>query len=389
MITEASLPDDASRATLVGRVFDPAHGGPAIVHLRDDRLVDVTGSFPTMSDLLDADDPASAVAVAPATRTYPLDAVLEASLARDATRAHLLAPCDLQPIKACGVTFARSMIERVIEERAGGDLGRAAAIRERIGETVAGRLSELRPGSPEAAAVKRTLQDEGLWSQYLEVGIGPDAEVFTKAPVLSAVGFGAAIGVLRSSAWNNPEPEVVLAVDSRGRTRGATLGNDVNLRDIEGRSALLLGKAKDNNASCAIGPMLRLFDDRFGMDDVRGLELALIVTGAEDGYELHGASSMREISRDPEDLVAQAIGPNHQYPDGLMLFLGTLFAPTEDRNVPGQGFTHAPGDTVSIACSALGRLVNVVTHADAAPPWRFGIRAMMRSLAARGLLGAV
>ena len=387
MPASSPLPDDAARATLVGRVFDPAHGGPSVVHLRGDRLADVTRSFPTVADLLDADDPAAWVRAAPADAGYALDAVLDPSHARDPARPHLLAPCDLQAIKACGVTFARSMIERVIEERAGGDLGRAAAIRERIGDAVAGRLSDLRPGSPEATAVKRTLQDEGLWSQYLEVGIGPDAEVFTKAPVLSAVGYGSAVGVLRSSAWNNPEPEVVLAVDASGRVRGATLGNDVNLRDIEGRSALLLGKAKDNNASCAIGPFLRLFDEVFGMEDVRRAELALTVTGASDGYALRGASSMREISRDPDDLVGQAIGPNHQYPDGMMLFLGTLFAPTQDRHGPGQGFTHAEGDTVSIACGSLGRLVNVVTHADTAPPWQHGIRHLMRSLAARGLLG--
>ena len=386
--THSPLPEDRARATLVGRVFDPPSGGPAVVHLRGDGLADVSTSFPTMSDLLDADDPAAAVAAAPAARVWSLDAVLEASTSRGARRPHLLAPCDLQAIKACGVTFARSMIERVIEERASGDFSRAAAIRARIADAVGGRLADLRPGSPEAASVKRTLQDEGYWSQYLEVGIGPDAEVFTKAPVLSAVGHGAEIGILRASAWNNPEPEIVLAVDGSGKIRGATLGNDVNLRDIEGRSALLLGRAKDNNASCAIGPMLRLFDGGWGLDDVRELELELTVTGADDGYTLRGASNMREISRDPADLVAQAIGPNHQYPDGLMLFLGTLFAPTEDRGVPGQGFTHSPGDTVSIACGPLGTLRNVVTYADAAPPWEFGIRALMRNLAARGLLGA-
>ena len=382
------LPDDAMRATLVGRVFDPEHGGPSVVQLRGDVLVDVTATFPTVADLLDADDPAAALSSATAGRSYALDDVVDASLARDDRRPHLLAPADLQAIKACGVTFARSMIERVIEERAGGDFALAAAVRDRIGRVVAGRLSDLRPGSPEAEEAKRALQAEGLWSQYLEVGIGPDAEVFTKAPVLSSVGFGAEIGVLRASVWNNPEPEVVLAVDGRGRTRGATLGNDVNLRDIEGRSALLLGKAKDNNASCSIGPFIRLFDGGFTMDDVRALDLALTITGQSDGYVLRGASSMREISRDPELLVGQAIGPNHQYPDGMMLFLGTLFAPTEDRDVPGQGFTHKLGDTVEIVAARLGRLVNPVTYADAAPPWRFGIRALMRSLAARGLLGA-
>ena len=380
------LPADRSGATLVGRVWDPAAQGPAVVHLRDDALVDISRSFPTLADLLDASDPARAAADAPGGTPFPIAAVLEASARRDAGAAHLLAPCDLQAVKACGVTFARSMIERVIEERAGGDFAAAAGVRARISDAVGGRLSDLRPGSPEAAEVKRALQAEGLWSQYLEVGIGPDAEVFTKAPVLSSVGWGAEIGVLRQSAWNNPEPEVVLAVDPHGTIRGATLGNDVNLRDIEGRSALLLGKAKDNNASCAIGPLLRLFDDGFSLADVRQLELTLTVSGRDDGYVLRGASSMREISRDPADLVAQAMGRNHQYPDGIMLFLGTLFAPTEDRDTPGQGFTHKPGDTVVIANTQLGALSNVVTHADAAPPWMFGIRALMRNLAARGLL---
>ncbi len=388
MTRSSPLPDDRDRANLVGRVFDPACGGPAVVHLRGAALADISVSFPTMADLLDRDDPAAAASAAPATKHFPLDAVLAASAAQDTRHPHLLAPCDLQVIKACGVTFARSMIERVIEERAGGDFARAAAIRARIAEAVGTRLSDLRPGSPEADEVKRALQEEGLWSQYLEVGIGPDAEVFTKAPVLSAVGYGAQVGVLRGSAWNNPEPEVVLAVAPNGAVRGAALGNDVNLRDIEGRSALLLGKAKDNNASCAIGPFIRLFDDAFGIDDVRRMELALTVTGAADDYVLRGASSMGEISRDPEELVRQAMGPNHQYPDGIVLFLGTLFAPTEDRDVPGQGFTHKRGDTVEISSAALGSLVNVVANADEAPPWEFGIRALYRNLAARGLVGA-
>ena len=308
------LPADRARATLVGRVWDPEMQGPAIVHLRGDALIDISRSFATLADLLDHADPARAATDAEAGKSFPIAAVLEASARHDATAAHLLAPCDLQAIKACGVTFARSMIERVIEERAGGDFAAAAGVRARIADAVGGRLSDLRPGSAEAEEVKRALQAEGLWSQYLEVGIGPDAEVFTKAPVLSAVGWGAEIGVLRQSAWNNPEPEVVLAVDPRGTIRGATLGNDVNLRDIEGRSALLLGKAKDNNASCAIGPLIRLFDDGFTLADVRRLDLTLTVSGRDDDYVLQGASSMREISRDPADLVAQAMGPNHQLP---------------------------------------------------------------------------
>ncbi|TLU71839.1 fumarylacetoacetate hydrolase family protein [Lichenicoccus roseus] len=380
------LPRDFRHASLLGRLFDPSLGGPCLVQLRGDVLVDVTEAGPTVSDLLEHADPAARIAAVQAVRSYPLAEVIADSLARRADRPHLLAPCDLQAVKACGVTFARSMLERVIEERAKGDYREAAAIREKVSAAIGGALGEVKAGSTEAARVKQVLIEGGYWSQYLEVGIGPDAEVFTKAPVLSSVGFGAEIGVLRASSWNNPEPEVVLAVNSRGEVRGATLGNDVNLRDIEGRSALLLGKAKDNNASCAIGPFIRLFDAAFGIDDVRRLELELTVTGRDDGYALNGSSSMREISRDPLDLVSQSLGRHHQYPDGMVLFLGTLFAPTQDRDHPGQGFTHKQGDRVEIAAHTLGRLVNVVTYSDEAPIWDFGIGALMRNLATRGLL---
>ena len=382
------LPKDRERATLLGRVFDPAVGGPCLVHLRGDVLVDVTVAGPTVSALLEGADPVAALHAAPDGRSWPLAEVLDNSLARRHDQPHLLAPCDLQAVKACGVTFARSMVERVIEERARGDFRAAAAIREQIGNAVGGQLRDLKPGSPEAAHAKEVLMEAGYWSQYLEVGIGPDAEVFTKAPVMSSVGLGAEIGILRKSVWNNPEPEAVVVVNSRGDILGATLGNDVNLRDIEGRSALLLGKAKDNNASSTIGPFIRLFDATFGLDDVRTLELSLKVTGADDGYVLEGSSSMREISRDPTELVQHTIGRHHQYPDGFVLFLGTLFAPIQDRDQPGQGFTHKPGDRVEIAAAPLGTLVNTVTYAEEAEPWVFGIGALMRNLAARGLLAA-
>jgi fumarylacetoacetate (FAA) hydrolase family protein len=336
--------------------------------------------------LLEATDSVAVIKAVPADRSFAVDEVLADSLAWRQDRPYLLAPCDLQAVKACGVTFARSMLERVIEERARGDFRAAHAIRTQIGNAIGGQLRDLKPGSAEAAQAKAVLMEAGYWSQYLEVGIGPDAEVFTKAPVLSSVGLGAEIGILRKSVWNNPEPEAVLAVNSRGEIRGATLGNDVNLRDIEGRSALLLGKAKDNNASSAIGPFIRLFDDGFSLADVRNLEISLTVTGAEDGYVLNGSSSMREISRDPTELVQHAIGRHHQYPDGFMLFLGTLFAPIQDRDQPGQGFTHKTGDRVEIAAPQLGRLVNTVTYAEEAKPWVFGIGALMRNLAERDLL---
>ncbi|GAA0672925.1 fumarylacetoacetate hydrolase family protein [Sphingomonas insulae] len=298
----------------------------------------------------------------------------------------LLSPIDLQCVKAAGVTFAVSAMERVIEERARGDAGAAADVRTRVEERIGGSMRAVRPGSDEAMVLKQALIDEGLWSQYLEVAIGPDAEIFTKAPVLATVGWGADVGIRSDSTWNNPEPEIVLLVSPDGRVVGATLGNDVNLRDFEGRSALLLGKAKDNNASCSLGAFVRLFDETFTMDDVRQAEITLRIDGA-DGYTLDGASAMDQISRDPEDLVRQALS-EHQYPDGLVLFLGTLFAPTQDRDQVGQGFTHKVGDTVAITTPKLGRLVNTVTTSKAAPPWTFGLSALFGNLAARRLLSA-
>jgi len=355
----------------LGRV-DVAGVGPLVVTLHDGVLVDITSKeAPTARDILERDDAADYVRAAPGCAVPD--------------QATWLAPCDLQAVKACGVTFAGSMVERVIEEQAAGDPDKAEGIRVRVGERIGDSLSNVVPGSDEAMAVKRALIDEGLWSQYLEVGIGKDAEVFSKAQVLSSVGQGADIGLHPGSVWNNPEPEIVLAVNSRGEIPGATLGNDVNLRDFEGRSALLLSKAKDNNASCSIGPMIRLFDETYTLDDMRQAELLLTVTG-DDGFVLEGHSSMSEISRDPTDLVSQTVGRHHQYPDGFMLFLGTLFAPTEDRDEPGQGFTHKLGDRVEISSPGLGRLINQVRLSTECPPWTFGVAALMRNLAGRGLL---
>ena len=368
-------PEDAARAALAGRVWRDDAGGPSVVALREGRLVDVTRTFPTMADLLAADDPAAALRAAPGEELGPLDA-----------RASLLAPVDLQAVKACGVTFAASMLERAIEEQARGEPAAAEGIRQVLAKEIGADLASVAPGSPEAARLKQALVARGLWSAYLEVGIGPDAEVFTKAQPMSAVGTGMEIGVRPDSVWNNPEPELVLVVAPSGRIVGATLGNDVNLRDIEGRSALLLGQAKDNNASTALGPFIRFVDGEFGLDDMRRAEIALHVAGG-DGFTLEGASSMTEISRDIEDLAAQTIGAAHDYPDGLALFTGTMFAPIQDRDAPGQGFTHKAGDLVSISSPRLGALTNRVTTTDRAPRWTFGARALMANLAGRGLLG--
>lgn len=383
VLRTATLPADS--ATLVGRVHDPEVGGPCVVAVRGDRLVDLTDAAATVSELLERDDLLTIVQTHESARSWPLDEVVATTFAADESRPRLLAPIDLQVIKAAGVTFATSMLERVIEERSKGDPAGAAAVREKVANAVGGAIANVTPGSAQAAQVKQVLIDEGLWSQYLEVGIGPDPEIFTKAPVLSAVGTGAQVGVLARSTWSNPEPEVVLIVTSAGRIAGASLGNDVNLRDFEGRSALLLTEGKDNNASCAIGPFLRLFDERFTVDALRHVDVELTITG-DDGFELHEVSSVSQLSRSFEDLVQHAIGPHHSYPDGFVLFTGTMFAPTQDRDEVGGGFTHHPGDRVTIATPKLGSLINEVTTAEEAADWRFGIRALMANLASRGLL---
>ncbi|PVB62670.1 fumarylacetoacetate hydrolase family protein [Labrenzia sp. 011] len=371
--------------TFLGRVWRPEVSGPAVVTLRDGQVIDITSkAAPTVRDICEMNDPANYVSDATGLSLGTLEDIA-AARPDDLSAVHFLAPCDLQSVKACGVTFASSMVERVIEEQAAGDPQKAQEIRSRVGNAIGESLRNIKAGSEEAARVKEVLIAEGLWSQYLEVGIGPDAEVFSKAQVLSSVGPGADVGLHPISRWNNPEPEVVLAVSSAGRIVGATLGNDVNLRDVEGRSALLLSKAKDNNASCSIGPMFRLFDTTFSLDDVRTAELEMKVEGT-DGFVLDGHSSMREISRDPEDLVRQTVGRHHQYPDGIVLFLGTLFAPTKDRDVPGEGFTHKPGDVVTISAPGFGRLTNTVRLSTECPEWTFGISHLMRNLARRDLI---
>jgi fumarylacetoacetate (FAA) hydrolase family protein len=387
LTTRELLPEDGTKGTLVGRVWLPQAAGPAVAAIRDDGVFDVTARFPTVSALCEEGNPAAALRDVKGERIGDLDGILANTPPdrRDRKKPWLLAPLDLQVLKAAGVTFAISMLERVIEERARGNPASADAIRKEVVKLVGDDFSKLKPGSAEAMRLKQVLIEQNAWSQYLEVGIGPDAEVFTKAPVLSSVGTGMDAGLHPKSTWNNPEPEVVLAVSSQGNIVGATLGNDVNLRDFEGRSALLLSKAKDNNASCAIGPLLRLFDDSFSLDDVRKMEVALTVKGA-DGFVLDGHSSIAKISRDPTDLVAQTVGREHQYPDGFVLFLGTMFAPVKDREGPGKGFTHKMGDVVSISTPSLGTLSNRVRLSTACPPWNYGASHLMRDLGKAGLL---
>jgi fumarylacetoacetate (FAA) hydrolase family protein len=381
------LPRDLTQALLVGRVWLPDVGPTACV-VKGSKLCDLSTIAPTVSQLLELADPVTSVRSAP---QLAVIADLAAALAnsdeqqRDPSQPWLLAPCDLQAIKAAGVTFVASMLERVIEEQARGDASKAASVRSAIVAVIGDNLASIRPGSDAAMQLKRVLIAQGAWSQYLEVGIGPDAEVFTKSQPMSAVGVGADIGIHPKSEWSNPEPEIVLAVNSQGRVVGATLGNDVNLRDFEGRSALLLGKAKDNNASCAIGPFIRLFDDHYSIDDVRSCDLSMRVAGLE-GFVMTGSSSLSKISRDPLDLVGQTINASHQYPDGFMLFLGTMFAPTQDRGKPGLGFTHAIGDIATVATPMLGSLSNRVNTSDKVAPWTFGVTTLMKNLAGRGLL---
>jgi fumarylacetoacetate (FAA) hydrolase family protein len=380
---------DSGKGCFVGRIWDKNKAGPCLVTIRNEHVYDITSpNIPTMRDLLELNDVKGYLDRNIGEKIVSVQELLISSLASQNKQFFLIAPCDFQAIKACGVTFAKSMVERVIEERAAGDPKKAESLRGYIGGLIGDSLQDIIPGSDKSLEVKKALVKEGLWSQYLEVGIGKDAEVFTKAQTLSSVGYGAEVGLHPISNWNNPEPEIVLAVNSKGTIQGATLGNDVNLRDVEGRSALLLGKAKDNNASCSIGPFIRIFDESYTIANMKSAHINLNVEG-QDGYILNGSSSMSEISREPEDLVRQTCGAHHQYPDGFMLFLGTLFAPTEDRDTPGEGFTHKLGDKVTISEPYLGELINYVNLSTECPKWEFGISAMINNLSNRGLLSKV
>jgi len=382
---QAALPVDVERAVLVGRVLRAA--GPCVVAVRNGELFDITAHAPTVSELLERADLLDVARNAAGESLGHASDLLAAALGgTQSADLRLLAPCDIQAVKACGVTFAVSLLERVIEERAKGDPQRANELRAKIAETLGSDLSAIEPGSESAAKLKADLIAMDMWSQYMEVGIGPDAEVFSKAQPMSSLTYGDEVGLHPKSEWNNPEPEIVLAVNSRAEVVGASLGNDVNLRDIEGRSALLLGKAKDNNGSCSIGPFIRLFDEHFTIDSVRDAEVSMLIEGQSDNFRLDGTSRMKEISRDPLDLVAQTCGRHHQYPDGFMLFLGTMFSPIKDRGAPGKGFTHHLGDRVSISTPQLGMLVNTVQRSDEIAPWTFGTRALFTNLAQRGLL---
>ncbi|KXX69593.1 fumarylacetoacetate hydrolase family protein [Flammeovirga sp. SJP92] len=383
------LPADQFEGTLIGRVWMVGvETGPAPVIIKEEGVYNLTTLAPTTSDLFNLNIDLSTIDVSLLEKLGSYEELMENALEGSVDKTHFISPFDIQAIKACGVTFMVSMLERVIEERAGGDASKADELRGMINDKIGGDVREIVPGSKASEDLKEVLQAEGMWSQYMEVGIGPYAEVFTKAQPMSSVGVGAEIGILPISEWNNPEPEIVLAVNGNGDVIGATLGNDVNLRDIEGRSALLLGKAKDNNASCAIGPFIRIFDDSFSIEDVRKAEVRVLVQGKEDGFILDDKSDMTQISRDVLDLVGQTFSDNHQYPDGFALFTGTLFAPTKDRGDKGNGFTHKVGDVVSISSAKLGMLTNTVNHTNKAPRWTFGISELMKNLTKRGVLTA-
>ncbi len=387
-----ALPDDHGRATLIGRAWVPGPlAGPSPVLIRDGNAFDLSQVVPTCAELMNRDDPvAIATTAVTSGRATPIGRLADmlansAADRRNPNRPHFLCPVDLQAVRACGVTFIASMLERVIEEQAKGDPAAAESIRSSLGEEMGGELHATKPGSAEAMRLKDSLIRRGMWSQYLEVGIGPDAEVFTKAQPLSAVGTGAEIGILASSSWNNPEPELVLVINRAGKVVGAMLGNDVNLRDYEGRSALLLGRAKDNNASCALGPFVRLLDQHYSVNELRRTEIQVEVTGV-DGFRVEGKYSVAQISRDPLDLAAQTLNREHQYPDGLALFMGTAFAPVQDRDEPGRGFTHKLGDVVTVRSPTLGALSNRINYCDRIAPWTFGACELMRNLSARGLI---
>jgi fumarylacetoacetate (FAA) hydrolase family protein len=395
LASQRILPKDTDRATLVGRAWIPSRsgkpGGPSPIAIADGKAWDLSKVVPTSAELVNSRDPVrlarESIKAGWAVSIGNVAELIANSHAdrRDPKKPYLLTPCDLQALRACGVTFVSSMVERVIEEHCKGDPNKAEEIRKSIGSEIGGGIRGIKPGSPEAMQLKESLIRRNLWSQYLEVGIGPDAEVFNKSQPMSAVGVGAEIGIRSDSSWNNPEPEVVLSINRAGRVVGASLGNDVNLRDFEGRSALLLGKAKDNNGSCAIGPFIRLFDESYGIAELRRTHIRVEVAGPE-GYKLTGESHLANISRDPLDLAEQAVNRSHQYPDGTMLFLGTQFAPVQDRDEKGKGFTHKLGDIVSVQADDLGMLINRVNYCDRVEPWSFGVADLMKNLAARGLL---
>jgi len=379
------LPDECREGTWLGRAWLPASfapsniAGPHVITVRDGQVIELSDCFDSIADITRHPTPTAAVQNATGVSICSLNTLLENSLfyklpadIRKSQQPSLLAPNDIQAIKACGVTFVASLIERVIEEKALGNPSKAEEIRAVVHAAIGDNLKDIEPGSPQTEILKAKLIAQGIWSAYLEVGIGPDVEVFTKSQPMSAIPCGSQLGVLETSQWNNPEPEVAFLVSPQGSFLGAALANDVNLRDYEGRSSLLLGKAKDQNGSCPIGPMFRLFDDSYSLDDAANTEVNLSIVG-EDGFCSTGENRMSEISRSVDSIIKQVCNGSHQYPDGIAIMLGTMFAPTEDRGEEGMGFTHKVGDRVEISSPKLGKLVNWVNYCHEIPEWSYGI----------------
>jgi len=379
------LPSDGYAGTLVGRALFPGvFPGPCVVAIREDGVHNISGTVPTMAQLLNAPNPLATLQRALRNCVYlgPLESLLENSTpsTHDPLKPYLLTPIDLQAVKAVGLTFVNGLLQRFADDNGG------AATVAKMEKAAGVALGKILPGSEEAARLRTALMEDGLWNDTLEVGFGPDVELFTKAQPLSAVGTGAEIAVLPTSKQTFAEPEVVLMLNADGKICGATLGCDMTARDVEARSLLLLGRAKDQNATCAVGPFIRLFDQTFSLPNVQGMNLTYAFEGADDAV-FTDTGSMDQIGRGLITLARQVVNEHHGYPDGVALFTGCMFKAPSSRGASDTPFTHQVGDVVIIKASPLGTLINRVNTTDKVRPWSFGMSDLMANLANRQLLG--